>query len=341
MEKTAIGKTAVKDSPSGRFTQKVLTEYQVATGKGQVAPEIMRRVQNYFIKIDMILNDAETKRLSQHESKRDNLAFTWQNVNLDKLSLDVMTLSTLGLDPLTANHINPIPFKNKRKNKYEFSFIKGYKGIEIIAKKYGLEPLKTVICELVYTKDEFKIMKRDSINEVENYVFNIRNPFDRGELMGGFIYLVFDDPTLNRVEVMTVADIEKRKPKHASAEFWGGEKDIWSNGQKVGKEQIEGWYTEMCLKTLYRKGYGMITIDGSKIDEMYQTMITSDNDTANEIALSETTEDIASEVIETKQLNEATETLEFAVTTHEVVSVEVEKEQASEPPVMEFPTFDM
>lgn len=49
--------------------------------------------------------------------------------------------------------------------------------------------------------------------------------------------------------------------------FWGGEKDKWENGKKVGKETVEGWYKEMCWKTVYRAAYGNITIDSQKIDD--------------------------------------------------------------------------
>ena len=37
----------------------------------------------------------------------------------------------IGLDPSQKNHINPIPYKNNAKNKYDIGFIEGYRGIEL------------------------------------------------------------------------------------------------------------------------------------------------------------------------------------------------------------------
>ena len=77
---------------------------------------------------------------------------------------------------------------------------------------------------------------------------------------------------LDRDRSQNIEDIEKRKPKYASAEFWGGEKDKWENGKKVGKESIAGWYHEMCWKTIYRAAYNSVTIDGKKIDQSFLRM---------------------------------------------------------------------
>jgi recombination protein RecT len=69
--------------------------------------------------------------------------------------------------------------------------------------------------------------------------------------------------------MMTLKEIEKRKPEKASAEFWGGEKDKWEKGKKVGTEKVEGWYDKMVWKTVYRAAHNDITIDSQKIDDDY------------------------------------------------------------------------
>ena len=97
------------------------------------------------------------------------------------------------------------------------------------------------------------------------------NPFDDSkEVVGGYWYKEFEDETKNKLKIFTKKDIEKRKPKYASAEFWGGEKDEWVGGKKTGnKIKIDGWYEEMAEKTIIRNAYGSIPIDNDKIDETY------------------------------------------------------------------------
>lgn len=266
--------TQTVPTPSERFTKAVEREFTSTAGELSLTPFQKKLIQNYFIKLDATLKVLEVKRLAKREQYREALAFTWENVNLAKLAIDVISYSAVGLDPAQNNHINIIPFKNNSLNKYDCAFIIGYKGIEIKAKKYGLDIPDHVIVELVYKNDHFKQIKRDINNRVENYEFKITNDFDRGELVGGFYYHAWNDnPEKNKIKVFSKADIEKRKPDHASPEFWGGERDKWENGQKVGKEYVEGWYDEMSYKTLYRAAYNAITIDSAKIDPAYLSVV--------------------------------------------------------------------
>jgi recombination protein RecT len=331
-----LTKTKEKESPSGRFTAMVVKEYQVASGTTTMSPEMKRRIQNYFVKIDMILNDAETKRLSKSEQFRDALDFSWQNINIEKLASEVVVLSSLGLDPLTPNHINPIPFKNTRLNKYDVVFIRGYKGLEVVAKNYALTPPKNVICELVYETDLFDMTKKDRENKVENYAFKVAQPFNRGQIIGGFIYKEFEDETLNTIEVLSIAQILKRKPKHASPEFWGGEKDKWENGKKVGKETIEGWYEEMCLKTLKRHAWGSFTLDGSKVNDSYEKMLDIERDETR-VEQSTTTEDAIATVIQPNFEQPKIQQKEVIT----IKSEQVKEVVAAENPIaFEFPKMD-
>jgi len=127
---------------------------------------------------------------------------------------------------------------------------------------------------LVYSTDKFKSYKKNRTNQCESYDFEIVNDFDRGEIVGGFYYHIFNGkPEKNRLVVFTLKDILKRKPAYAAVEFWGGEKDIWEDGQKTGKkEHVDGWYEKMCYKTIYRAAYNDITIDSQKIDDDYMNL---------------------------------------------------------------------
>lgn len=234
--------------------------------------------QNYFIRLDQQLKDLEVKRLATVEKYRPKIAFTWENINMAGLSLGVIANASMELDPSLPNHTNMIPFANKHTGKYDIAFIKGYRGMEIVAKKYALDSPDKIVVELVYETDKFSMVKKDMGNPVENYSFEIKNPFARGKIIGGFYAHIFDsDPTKNRVVAMSIEDIEKRKPKKAAAEFWGGEKDIyeWKDGknEKTGKtETIDGYYDKMCYKTVYRACCNDITLDSSKINANFLLM---------------------------------------------------------------------
>jgi recombination protein RecT len=264
---TAVAKT--EGSMSERFMTKVISEFGTGVGEIALTNFQKRLVQNYFMAIDDALKKSEEKRNTQKEV----VPATWANVNMEKLSRDVIACARVGLDPSEANHISPVLYKNNKTKKYDISFITRYRGLELKAKKYGLDVPDAVIVELVHANDHFKSIKKDFKNRVESYEFDIKDEFDRGEVRGGFYYHVFyANPEKNKLVVFSKKDIDKRKPKYASAEFWGGEKDVWENGKKTGKEVVDGWYEKMAWKTIYRAAYSDITIDSQKIDDDYRRL---------------------------------------------------------------------
>lgn len=259
-------------SPGERFTQKVMVQFGNNVGEIQVTDFQKRLAQNYFIAADAAIKAAETRRLLKKRDQ-DPVPVTWQNIDMDTLASNVILFARMGLDPLQKNHISLIPFKNNSIGKYEITFMEGYRGIELKAKKYGLDVPDSIIVELVYTNDKFKSVKKDKDNIYESYSFEIVDDFDRGTVKGGFYYHIYSRcPEKNKLVVMTLTDIEKRKPKYASVEFWGGEKDVWVDGKKTGREHVDGWYDKMCYKTIYRAAYNDVTIDSEKIDSDYVRM---------------------------------------------------------------------
>lgn len=174
---------------------------------------------------------------------------------------------------LEKNHLHPVPYKNNKNQQYDIALMPGYTGIEYVAKKYAIDPPLAVAVELVYSTDYFKPIKKTHENKIENYVFEIKQPFDRGTVMGGFGYIEYSNPEKNKLIMMSKTNIEKRKPSYAAAEFWGGTKTIWEKGQKI-KVETDGWYDEMCLKTIKREVYSSkhIPRDPKKVDDDYQYM---------------------------------------------------------------------
>lgn len=280
--------TNIEKSMSRKFMDKVILEF--ANGVGDIAlTEFQKRLaQNYFISIDASLKMAEEKRLKKTRNQ-DKVPVKWANVNLELLARNVVASARIGLDPAQKNHINTIPYKNNTTGKYDIGFIEGYRGMELKAKKYGLDIPDGVIVELVYSNDRFKSIKKDRNNSIESFEFEIVNDFDRGTVVGGFYYHIYKHfPEKNRLVVLTLKDIEKRKPAYASVEFWGGERDIWEDGKKTGKKElVEGWFNEMCWKTVYRAAYGSLTIDSQKIDDDYLRLALMEKDMKEAIVAAE------------------------------------------------------
>lgn len=277
--------TTKEVTQSERFQSMVIAEFNKVANGVEITDFQKKLCRSYFIKLSQTLENAEINRLKKSEKSRDPLAVTWDNIDLNKLAIDVMSFCKVGLDPTLANQVSLIPYKNNSRGKYDIVFMIGYKGCEIKAKKYGLEIPTDVIVEVVYETDIFKQIKRDFKNEVEGYKFEVTNDFNRGKIIGGFYYLKYADPTKNKLRVFNMNDINKRKPKHASTEFWGGEKAItaWDKNQNkyvlTGEiEVVEGWLDEMVYKTLYRAAYDSITIDSQKIDDALVQVIEKDKE---------------------------------------------------------------
>jgi len=261
-----------EESVSTRFMNLVVKEFTGAIGRPDLTQSQRRLAQNYFIAVDQSLASAEQKR-KRKKKNQDPLPVVWSNVDMRQLAIDIVDAARMGLDPAQKNHVAIVPYKSNAKGKYDINLLKEYRGIELVAKKYGLDIPDAVAVELVHANDIFKPIKKDHNHPVESYKFEVPNAFDRGPIVGGFYYYAWkDEPSRNRLVVFSLADIEKRKPKYASPEFWGGEKDVWENGKKVGTEHVEGWHEKMCWKTVYRAAYNDITIDSEKIDDAFLRM---------------------------------------------------------------------
>ncbi|MCL2215434.1 MAG: recombinase RecT [Defluviitaleaceae bacterium] len=269
----------VKPTQSERFTAMVMKEFNGKLAGGLQITDFQRQlIQGYFIATDRALKMAEENRVAKNKSNSDHsydnpLACTWENVNALDLALDVVHYARMGLDMMQDNHLFPIPYRNKKTSKYDVTLMPGYNGIQYIAEKYAVEKPLAVTVELVYSTDKFKPIKKNSTNKVEAYEFEITNAFDRGEIIGGFGYIEYPDPTKNKLVMMTRADILKRKPEYAAAEFWGGKTTKWENKKKVEVE-TDGWFAEMCLKTVKREVFSAkhIPRDPQKVDDNYQYM---------------------------------------------------------------------
>jgi len=318
-----------KESASVRFTNKVMQEFSNGVGEVALTNFQKRLVQNYFIAIDMALKAAEERRLKKDEKNRDKVPVTWENVDLSELARSVVSAARIGWDPMLENHVSLIPFKDNSTGKYVINFMPGYRGLELKAKKYGLDVPDYVIVELVYETDIFKPRKKDRNNPIETFEFEITDPFNRGKIVGGFYYHGWKEHSeKNKLVVFTLEEILKRKPEYASVEFWGGEKTVWKDGKK-GTEKVEGWFKEMCWKTIYRAAYKNITIDSQKIDDDYVRLKMLENSFEESEAAREIKENANKEFIDVNF------TVEDEPPAAEEAKEEATKEESAEKPKQE------
>jgi recombination protein RecT len=302
-------------SNSEKFTSKVLREFgQISPGLFRISDYQKQLLQGYFIQIDRALKIAEENRLRNNKQNSDHEKYDnpdpigWGTIDLNALALEVMHYAKMGLDITQKNMLFAIPYKDNSRTvpsgtkMYVVNLMLGYSGIQYISERYAAEKPKAVTVELVYSTDTFSPVKKSRTNNIEGYDFKINNAFDRGEVIGGFGYIEYSDPIKNKLIMMSRKDIEKRKPPRASVEFWGGKKKKWENGHQVETES-EGWYEEMCIKTIMREVYNPrnIPIDPRMVDDDYQYM------RQQEIKLAQMT---AQEIVET---NTATQVIDIDI----------------------------
>ncbi|GHV51285.1 hypothetical protein FACS1894216_05030 [Synergistales bacterium] len=262
-------------SVSQSFAQRILREYAATAPQGitELSDSQRRIIQGYFVVIDRALKTAEEERLRKNKGGKyvNELPYIWKSVNMTDLALDAVHYARMGLDMQEKNHLFPIPYQNKKGGFYDITFMLGYNGIRYISEKYSMYPPKGVTIELVYSNDVFRPIKKAANHPVETYEFEITSPFDRGDIVGGFGYIEYDEPAKNTLVIMSRAAMDKRKPEYASANFWGGKITKWVNGKPIEVE-AEGWKDEMYYKTLVREVYSPkhISRDPSKIDDNYQ-----------------------------------------------------------------------
>jgi recombination protein RecT len=207
------------DSPATRFTGAMMREFQAVAGQAiELSPDQRRLAQHLFLKIDETLKALEFKR-SGDINKKDKPEIAWKNINMPKLAIDAMRRIEIGLDALIDNHISPIPYLNGKTGQYDLDLRIGYAGKDYYKRRYAIDPPKDVKYELVYSTDKFKVVKKSVNTAIESYEFEITNPWDRGEIIGGFAYVVYEDPTKNQVILVSSKEFERSRSQ-GNADFW-------------------------------------------------------------------------------------------------------------------------
>ncbi len=259
----------VKATPSAgeRFVSLVERQFVAEMGQGIQFSALERRlVQHMYLSVDQALKAAEEKRTKGWTDEKlataseDPRAFTWHHVDRQKLALDTVHRVSLGLDALVPNHMWPIAYFNNAKGLYDIDLRVGYIGRDYVTRRFALDTPVDITYELVFTTDTFKALPRSSSREVEGYEFEITSPFDRGEIIGGFGYIVYDDPRKNRLVLVTKRDFERAKAASKS--------DFWAKNS-----------VEMHLKTVYHRTAAKLPLDPAKVNaEVLASVMDDDSD---------------------------------------------------------------
>lgn len=232
---------AVKEmTHSERFSAMVMKQFVGEVGELNYTEEQKALAQHMFLKIDAAM--------IEHNKRKPGVEVSWNNVNLTKLVPDVVYRVQLGIDALIPGHLYPIFYWNEASKKYNADLRIGYVGEIYFKQRASLRPVRDIRVELVYSNDEFLIYKKGVSNKIEGYDLKIKDPFDRGDLLGGFGYVEYEDDKSNILVVLSKAEIEKYRGKSKSDDFWGP------------------WYDQMAYKTIVHRTTAKIVIDPTKIN---------------------------------------------------------------------------
>lgn len=236
-----------KATPAERFTTNVTTMFEAEAGTPVAFTDYERRLaQHLFIRIDASLKEAESKRTDKTKPP-----IIWQNVNMSKLAIDAVNRVQLGLDALLPATVYPIAYLNGKTNQYDLDLRIGYRGEDYYRREVAVDPPVDIRYELVYSTDKFTPIMRSGKHAQEDYEFEITSPFNRGDVVGGFAYLIYSDPTRNKIIVVGKDKFDKSKATAKAGDFWAK------------------YYEEMCYKTLVHRATAHLMPDPKKVNAAY------------------------------------------------------------------------
>ena len=253
----SIDKTPAKANPapiapatltiSQKFVQKVSKQFEASMGTPMSwTPLQMSLAQNLYMKIDQALTDLEVKR-SGNNFKKNDPPINWDNVNMEKLARDAVARVKMELDAQLPNMIHVIPYLNARTKKYDVDLRVGYMGVDHVSRNFSKEPIVDIKYQLVHETDIFKTKIE---NGIETPYFEQTQPFNPGEVIGGYGYIMYEDPRMNRLYICEHREFLKAEKASKGVEFWGGEQTVWVDGKKTTGEYDEKFKKEMQFKTL-------------------------------------------------------------------------------------------
>lgn len=184
------------------------------------------------------IEDALPKDFNKARFVQNAIAIVAENKDIQKYGQEQI------LAGLVKGAILGVDFSNKEcylvPYGQQLQFQLDYKGVEKVAKKYAIRPIKEIISNVVREGDEFSCEIVDS-----NPVINFKPlPFNDGAIKGAFAYVVFQDGGI-LAETMSLKDLENTR-----------------SHSKMGKSGAWSQFTsEMYRKTVIRRLMKQVEID--------------------------------------------------------------------------------
>ena len=253
--------TVAKREPtvSERFVAKVQQEFEGAVGHGVAFTAYEKQLaSNLYIHIDSELKRLDADRLKSSGGERKT-AITWKTINMQKLATDAVHRIRVGLDALIPNHISIIPYFNSKLQVYDVDLRIGYKGKDYYRRRAAGTKPKDIRYELVHETDEFTPIKKSGQVDVEGYEFKITQPFDRGDVIGGFGYIMYEDPTKNYLAIVSEKEFKKAEGIAKASNFW------------------RDWGDKMRYKTLVHRTTDYLDTDPEKVNSSYHYVEAQDS----------------------------------------------------------------
>lgn len=240
-----------QETLSSRFIEHVQKEFVSAIGNQTEFTEHERKLAtNFYIYADNQLKEFEAKRIKDNKS---GSPYEWSNVNMAKLAVDVVHRIRLGLDALIKNHLHIVPYWNKKRSQYNLDIRIGYVGKLFIAKQMSIEPIRDIRLYMVHENDRFVFEQINGLEPRETFSFDIKDPFNRGAIKGGFGFIRYEDESLNKVVLVSEEEFKKAQNVAKSSNFW------------------RDWGDRMRFKTLAHRVSDAVRIDPRKVhDSFYQ-----------------------------------------------------------------------
>ena len=217
MSKTkAVQKT---ESPAKRFTSLVINEFRNLPGSINLTDYQRELIQHLFLKIEMYLKDPKNQYKSPPVS--------WSNINLPELALAAVDRVRMDLDALIPNHIHPIAYAHNDKKgnfiDYTLNLQIGYIGWDYMKRTIALNPPADITYRLVHKNDTFTPLPKDKDHPFDQYLFKIAdNAFDRGPVIGGFGYIEYEEPKMNKLVIVSEKEFlaSRERCKDPKKTFW-------------------------------------------------------------------------------------------------------------------------
>ena len=201
------------------------------------------------------LKETFLQRVKAYGCKNEDLAVNYftrlekeqkekiSNIDFEDFIMKSITYSNMGIDPFAPDMLSLVPRGGK------ILFIEDKQCVELLARTYGINCPVNITTEMIYSKDKFSLIKKDLSNPKDGYLFQIPSPLDRGNICGGVYLMEYENERFDKAVFMSLADIHKRTDTNSA------------NFQKYPEE--------MCLKTLKKKAWGLVTLDTTKLSDYY------------------------------------------------------------------------